>query len=634
LRPFLFMQKRPMYVCDTECYKDYWAIGFTSVDNPLIQLEYVFWPGSPPLPIAELIAFLSKVTIITFNGEHYDLPMITLALCGYNNAQLKAANDMIICKGVKSWEFYDLYKITRPPFIDHIDLIEPSPGVKISLKVYAGRMFSNKMQDLPIEPSHSITPDLRPLMSKYRKNDESNTLDLYNKIKSRIALRIKMSDQYGIDLRSKSDAQIAEAVIRTSIERATGQRLEKPFWPHGTQFKFKPLPFLIYQTSQLQNAYLIICDAPFTTSDKDQVLDEEDENGNKIKTGIIIPTEIKKLRITLGQTTYKFGYGGLHSQEHSISHIADAEFEISDHDVASFYPRIILNQKLYPKQIGPLFTGIYNTLVETRLSAKKICKELEHNNLTDDLQYEEQVTIMEGGKVTINGSFGKFGSKYSILFSPDLMIQTTISGQLCLLMLIEMLELNGVSVVSANTDGIVIKCPRAFTDRRDYIIKWWETTCQYETEKTEYDAIYQRDVNNYIALKHGKEPKLKGIFAPPGLQKNPNNSVCVKAVVELITHKTPIEQTIFGETDIKQFLSVHSVKGSAVKGDIVLGKAVRWYYGLGETGTINYKTNGNKVPRSDGAVPLMNLPNTLPANIDYGWYIREAYKLLTEIDYK
>jgi DNA polymerase elongation subunit (family B) len=63
----------------------------------------------------------------------------------------------------------------------------------------------------------------------------------------------------------------------------------------------------------------------------------------------------------------------------------------------------------------------------------------------------------EGLKITINGSFGKLGSVWSILFAPDLLIQTTITGQLALLMLIHRLERKGIPVVSGNTDGIIIK---------------------------------------------------------------------------------------------------------------------------------------------------------------------------------
>ena len=37
---------------------------------------------------------------------------------------------------------------------------------------------------------------------------------------------------------------------------------------------------------------------------------------------------------------------------------------------------------------------------------------------------------------------------------------------------------------------------------------------------------------------------------------------------------------------------------------------------------------GNKVPKSDGGKPIMNLDGTLPKDIDYQWYIDEANKIL------
>ena len=39
----------------------------------------------------------------------------------------------------------------------------------------------------------------------------------------------------------------------------------------------------------------------------------------------------------------------------------------------------------------------------------------------------------------------------------------------------------------------------------------------------------------------------------------------------------------------------------------------------------------NKVPRSEGAVPVMNLPQTLPSDIDHVFYVREAISLLADI---
>ncbi|KRR08781.1 hypothetical protein, partial [Bradyrhizobium valentinum] len=50
-------------------------------------------------------------------------------------------------------------------------------------------------------------------------------------------------------------------------------------------------------------------------------------------------------------------------------------------------------------------------------------------------------------------------------------------------------------------------------------------------------------------------------------------------------------------------------------------------------GTRN-KLNGNKVARSDGAKPLMELPDAFPNDVDYDWYIREAESILIDIGYR
>ena len=46
-----------------------------------------------------------------------------------------------------------------------------------------------------------------------------------------------------------------------------------------------------------------------------------------------------------------------------------------------------------------------------------------------------------------------------------------------------------------------------------------------------------------------------------------------------------------------------------------------------------YASNGNKVPRSDGACPLMPLPKEFPVDVDFEWYENETYKILKQIGY-
>lgn len=633
------MAKRPLAICDTECLSNFWSIGFRDYEDPSKRWAFYFMPGMR-LDIESIAQLLSYYTIVTFNGKRYDNPMITLAMHGADNATLKQANDLTIRGGLTPWAFMAYYRIEELPYLDDIDISEVAPGVKISLKVYSGRTHSKQMKDFPRDHNEPLPVAEIASFLAYQDDDLDNTADLLRTIWNRIELRYDMTEQYaqyGVDLRSKSDAQIAETLYKAILD----YKGKAPVWPHHTQFYYQPLEYLQFQTPQLQQAYRTILTSPFLTSDKDQVTDEVDENGNKVKSGIIIPKAIKDIRLIIGGTAYKFGYGGLHSQEHCICHHAvPGELELSDHDVTSYYPMMMINQRLFPSQLGEAFLGVFTSFVDNRVDAKGRHKAYSKQRDAGVPGYDWDhwikhfVTIDEGGKIIINGTFGKLGSKYSVIFAPDKMVQVTISGQLNLLLLIEMLEMAGISVVSANTDGIVLKTPLNLVWLRDSIIADWMQKTNLNMEKTEYSALYSRDVNNYIAIKTDGEAKGKGLFAKATVGKSPKNQVCVEAVIKYVTDGIPLDVSILQCRDIRKFLTVQSVTGGAIKNGEKLGKAVRWYYGAGEMGTINYITTGNKVPRSEGAVPLMRLPDEFPPDIDYTWYFREAAGMLTEIGVK
>ena len=100
-----------------------------------------------------------------------------------------------------------------------------------------------------------------------------------------------------------------------------------------------------------------------------------------------------------------------------------------------------------------------------------------------------------------------------------------------------------------------------------------------------------------------------------------------------LSSETPVEETIRGCSEIRKFISIRTVKGGAVKDGVYLGKAIRWYYSTEAQGEIVSAASGNKVARSDNGKPCMELPDVLPTDIDYDWYIAETYKILEEIGY-
>lgn len=99
--------------------------------------------------------------------------------------------------------------------------------------------------------------------------------------------------------------------------------------------------------------------------------------------------------------------------------------------------------------------------------------------------------------------YGAFRDINDYLYDPKCTYTVTVNLQLCLLMLIEALELKGIKVISANTDGIVCKIyPNQENDYKE-CCDWWQSYNNFELEFTDYEKYLRNDVNNYIAIKKG-----------------------------------------------------------------------------------------------------------------------------------
>ncbi len=638
LRPVEFMTDEELmsvpagsvFVFDVECYVNFFYIAFKCLSNG----KYVAFEQSPDCKLNEtkLLWMLWRFCIVSFNGRNYDLPMITLAIKGATCEELKQASDFIIKENNTPFAFEKAYKVQIPKY-NHIDLIEVAP-LQGSLKLYAGRLHCERMQDLPFPENHVLTAEDAEVIRPYCCNDLSNTELLFNELAPEVKLRIEMSEEYGVDLRSKSDAQVAEAVINSELQKVLGYYPRKPTISEGTILQYNLPPFISYRSQQLRDMLQVVLNARF----------ELDGLGSPI-----MPKALEKLSVSIGNSVYKLGMGGLHSNEKKAAHVATDEIIIADNDVESFYPRIILNQRLFPSHLGEAFLQVYETIVNTRIHAKAEAAKAKKSG--DKAAAKRWKTIADSLKITINGSFGKLGNKYSTLYAPQLMLQVTITGQLVLLMLIEMLNDAGIDVISGNTDGIVSKYHKSRHAEVRAIIAEWEQRTAFKTEETRYSAVYSRDVNTYIAVKvDGGDAdarflderlgcKTKGAFSERGsalnsiLSKNPETLICIDAVLEFIKNKQSVEKTVKECRDIRRFVAVKNVKGGGEKNGQYLGKVVRWYYPKGEAGHISYVISGNKVGKTDGARPLMDLPAEFPDDVNYDWYINEAVEMLYDCGY-
>jgi len=587
-------------VADVEVFENFFLVAVKRLQDGK-RLTFELSDRSPKLNRIELETVMLNNCIVTFNGNNFDLPIIGMALLGFDNRKLKEASNRIIREGIKSWDIEREFGVRLPKF-NSIDLMEPNPSVRMGLKMLHARLNGRFIVDLPFEDVELSSREMN-VATLYCLNDLDATEGLCNALREPLDLRRALSGQYGMDLRSKSDAQVGEAIVKSRVGIRGNP---KDGIPSIQSFGYSVPSFVSFESPALREVLRSLRETTFHIN-----------GSGRVET----PDWLKDLSIPLGSAAYTMGIGGLHSTEGSRAILSDEENVLVDIDVSSQYPRIILKLGLYPKALGPKFLDVYRELTDERVAAKAAGDK----------------TKADGGKIALNGVYGKLGSSYSILYAPDLMIATTLTGQLSLLMLIERLEAAGIPVASGNTDGVLPFVKRSKLKELASIVSRWEAETGFAIERTEYDAIYNSSVNSYIAVKPGGKTKIKGPLANPWregnlremLSKNPQMTILSDALVDLIVKGTPVEETITNAADPRAFVTVIQVRGGAEWRGAKLGRVARYYYSFDGDPILDAKGK-RQVAKTEGAKPLMELTASLPEDVDRLRYFEEAKALAVD----
>jgi hypothetical protein len=342
--------------------------------------------------------------------------------------------------------------------------------------------------------------------------------------------------------------------------------------------------------------------------------------------------------ITINNTDYTIASGGLHSKDKPLVVQSTDKISYIDADVSSYYPSMVVNYHIKPQHLTDAFVKIAKMVTEERLEAKKLKK-------TDP----EMAGKAEVLKIVANvGFFGKFGSD-SWLKDMKALVTVTFTGQLLLLMLVEMLEDHGFPVISANTDGIISRIPIEKKKEYDNICLAWEAKTKLSLEFTEIDTYIRRDVNHYSLKTKDGEFKYKGaeFNSELDLLKGYRHPIVPIAVEKYFFEGIPIKDTIYNHKDIldfcisqkigKQFIpEFHYVKGSAEQIDI-LQHNIRYY--VSNSGGVlmkKYKDKNNTVSLvKDRLCKVLNMlyeaEDIKDYDIDYQFYIAEADKTFQSV---
>ena len=464
------------WVYDLETYKNCFTAAFEHAEYPLrVSYEISQYRNDGP----DLLAFLywlkqTSARLVGFNNVGFDYPVLHQLIkmgVGDYNALYAKAQAIITAEDrdkfvhlVKPSEYYipqvDLYKI------HHFD----NAARSTSLKVLEFNMRSESIQDLPFPVGIDLTPDQVTVLRQYNAHDVAQTKKFYHHSKGMLAFRDELTKKYTRDFTNHNDTKIGKDYFVMELEKA-GVACYDYSPGKGRTPRQTPRP-----TIALADA--ILPWITFNEPEFQRILDW-------FKSQTITETKgvFKDLVAKVGGLDFVFGTGGIHASVDREMVTADDEYTIIDLDVTSYYPNLAIKNGFYPEHLGQPFVHIYNTLFEQSKS------------------YDKKSAESAMLKLALNGVYGDSNNKFSVFYDPLFTMRITLNGQLLLCLLAEqLLAIDGLRVLQANTDGTTVRLKRDQEPLLNDIVNRWSKHTGLTLESARYKMMAISDVNSYLAV--------------------------------------------------------------------------------------------------------------------------------------
>lgn len=596
------------YAFDLELYPNFFSAIFINVEDTFD--EHIFLVYGSRNDLKKLKEFVSqKITLVGYNNLYFDNVILNAIL--EDRTDLFSLSQTIIDNHETDSIRQLRYKKVSYKSIDFKELV----GLDISLKQAIIVLEWSKIQELPFPPTQQIKDEDVPIILDYNRNDILPLIKLWEALQPEIELRKKVTQLYKVDVSTKSEGQLPNIIFEKLYSSATNRDV-KSIKTGRTNRDSIPLKDCMgknisFETKQLKG---------FLDGIK----------GLELKQGF-------KECLQFAGLTFNLGVGGIHTQDKPGVFESDPHYQIIDADVTSFYPNIILLNDIKPAHLSHEFLDIFRGLVKERIEAKAKGDKIKADIL----------------KISVNAVFGKLGNPDYWLYDMQSFYSVTISGQLYLLSLIELLTLKGIEVISANTDGVTSKVKKSQLDLYYKTCQEWETRTGFELEFTPYKKYVRRDVNNYVTLKDNGKLKRKGIFETKDdvslyrrLMKSYTPDIIPQALTNYFIYGIPVLETLKKSSNIFDFLMSQRIGKTfevvlKTNGSEEKQQRINRYY-VSTDGGILFKRDGQGSNireisiLSNAQVQIANEINRTKPFSDYkvnlAWYQAEIEKIVRTIE--
>lgn len=376
-------------------------------------------------------------------------------------------------------QWYELLEFELPP------ICEKDIHFYHNIDRYKG-MTAKQLNSLLGKWERFIIEEYIPPMMYYNKNDCFIGCEMMRLNIDEIRLRYNIARSYGLNVLSASRSNISDAFIEKFYSEMSGlhpsQWKGKKTERKAMAFKKVIFDFINFKTEPLQKLLREMKEVIVFSIGKDAFSRE----------------------VSINNGVYTIATGGLHSKDipgalYSNWPTDDASstgeqsqkslnrFKYVHWDISSFYPSIMVQYGVAPAHLDQkVFVKLIKWIRDTRVTAKHTKGDI------DGVPANILAAVL---KIVINAIYGKLGFEHGDLCDRLAVLKVTINGQLMIMMLCEELELNGIEVISANTDGIVVKLYENKVDTFNTIANNWKKLTGLDADSEEYKCYINRDID-------------------------------------------------------------------------------------------------------------------------------------------
>lgn len=575
---------------DFEVFKYDWLVV---VINPFERTEKVIVNSADEL--SALYNQHKGEIWVGYNNKGYDQYIFKAILCGFNP---KEVNDYIIKQHCPGWRFSDLFR--KFPMLNY-DVMQGNDGGLKSLEGFMGNNI--KETSIPFDIDRKLTKREIQETIKYCRHDVEQTIETWLQRQGSFEAIMQLIKAFELPITdiSKTETQLSAKILGASRR------------DYDDEFD--------------------ICFPDTLKLDKYNCVYEWFKNpiNHRYKKEVIGRSGKKKivsnnLEIDISGVPHIFAWGGLHG---AIPKYHGKGYFLMI-DVTSLYPSLMIRYGLIsrscadPKQ----YVEIYNTNLEMKKTKNP---------------------LRPAYKLVCNKTYGGMKDVNNALYDPRQANNVCVHGQLLLLDLIEKLEPYS-ELIQSNTDGLLIKMPGADTEENrdkffnkiDSIVSEWEKRTGLNMEFDEYTEIYQKDVNNYIAVSVDGSVKRKGAYVKKLSKLDFDLPIINEALNNYMIHGVSVETTINECNELIKYQKIVKVsskfEAAYHNGKKLDEKCFRVFASLDNSDSyIGRKKAGNKTVEKFGNTPencfIVNTAVngvSIPDKLDKQWYIDLAKKRLND----